>query len=243
MSFIFNCPNCDQAIEAIDEWIGQEAPCPSCQKKLIIQKNTQIKLTPVYSSQNQSQPKGGTNTSFSPDNSAGLLVSPVGTGKFSIVGSYWAVWSCVQQTLQDCDCIIKESNPIEGKIVGKFKYGINPSGITVNAILYSNGNSIMLKFVAKLTGAFDTTGICAKKVNLLSERFLGLSSAYLIPAMPDGFPQLPPSFPQEAGESYADPAADVSGFEKVRALWILICSIVSFFILIKVFFNLLFDDF
>ena len=36
MSFKFHCPHCDQKIEAEEEWIGQEAECPSCNAKITV---------------------------------------------------------------------------------------------------------------------------------------------------------------------------------------------------------------
>ena len=38
MSFTFICPNCNQKLEAEDEWLGMEAECPGCGKKITVQK-------------------------------------------------------------------------------------------------------------------------------------------------------------------------------------------------------------
>ena len=48
MSFTFNCPHCQQKIEAEDEWIGQDAECPSCGKAIKVEKNKPlITLKPI----------------------------------------------------------------------------------------------------------------------------------------------------------------------------------------------------
>jgi TM2 domain-containing membrane protein YozV/DNA-directed RNA polymerase subunit RPC12/RpoP len=51
MSFNFNCPYCGQLMNAEDAWIGKESQCPTCGKKILIQKNdavpNAIQPTPV----------------------------------------------------------------------------------------------------------------------------------------------------------------------------------------------------
>ena len=51
MSFNFNCPYCGQLMNAEDAWIGKESQCPTCGKKILIQKNdavsNPIQPTPV----------------------------------------------------------------------------------------------------------------------------------------------------------------------------------------------------
>ena len=36
MGFTFSCPHCNQELEAEDEWIGQEADCPVCGRRITI---------------------------------------------------------------------------------------------------------------------------------------------------------------------------------------------------------------
>lgn len=43
MSFTFICPNCRQKLEAEEEWLGMEAECPGCGKKIIVQKTVVLK--------------------------------------------------------------------------------------------------------------------------------------------------------------------------------------------------------
>ena len=38
MSFTFNCPHCNQKLEAEDSWVGQVADCPVCGGKISIAK-------------------------------------------------------------------------------------------------------------------------------------------------------------------------------------------------------------
>ena len=40
MSFIFNCPHCGERLEAQDDWDGRSAKCPTCNKHIIITKDT-----------------------------------------------------------------------------------------------------------------------------------------------------------------------------------------------------------
>lgn len=35
-NFTFNCPHCDNPLEAQEEWRGQQANCPSCNSPIII---------------------------------------------------------------------------------------------------------------------------------------------------------------------------------------------------------------
>ena len=43
MTFKFNCPHCNQKLEAEDEWIGQESECPGCGMTITIQKSVKEK--------------------------------------------------------------------------------------------------------------------------------------------------------------------------------------------------------
>ena len=42
-NFTFNCPECDQPLEAQDEWRGQQTQCPSCGINIEIPKIMQVK--------------------------------------------------------------------------------------------------------------------------------------------------------------------------------------------------------
>lgn len=44
-SFIFTCPHCKQQFNAEEEWIGESAECPGCQRTIIIQKTEQQPLS------------------------------------------------------------------------------------------------------------------------------------------------------------------------------------------------------
>lgn len=44
-SFIFTCPHCKQQFNAEEEWIGESAECPECQRTIIIQKTEQQPLS------------------------------------------------------------------------------------------------------------------------------------------------------------------------------------------------------
>lgn len=46
MSFIFRCPYCRSRFEAQDDWEGKNAVCPSCSKKVIIERNEEGPSTP-----------------------------------------------------------------------------------------------------------------------------------------------------------------------------------------------------
>lgn len=51
--FIFTCPHCKQQFNAEEEWIGESAECPGCQRTIIIQKTEQQPLS-VSSPQSRS---------------------------------------------------------------------------------------------------------------------------------------------------------------------------------------------
>lgn len=42
-NFTFNCPQCNQTLEAQDEWRGQQTQCPSCGTNIEIPKIMQVK--------------------------------------------------------------------------------------------------------------------------------------------------------------------------------------------------------
>ena len=42
-NFTFNCPQCNQPLEAQDEWRGQQTQCPSCGNNIEIPKIMQVK--------------------------------------------------------------------------------------------------------------------------------------------------------------------------------------------------------
>ena len=42
-NFTFNCPECDQPLEAQDEWRGQQTQCPSCETNIEIPKIMLVK--------------------------------------------------------------------------------------------------------------------------------------------------------------------------------------------------------
>ena len=42
-NFTFNCPECDQPLEAQDEWRGQQTQCPSCGNNIEIPKIMLVK--------------------------------------------------------------------------------------------------------------------------------------------------------------------------------------------------------
>ena len=42
-NFTFNCPECDQTLEAQDEWRGQQTQCPSCGTNIEIPKIMLVK--------------------------------------------------------------------------------------------------------------------------------------------------------------------------------------------------------
>lgn len=48
MSFISRCPYCKNAFEAEEAWIGKIAACPSCGKKIIIQRDEEKADTPKH---------------------------------------------------------------------------------------------------------------------------------------------------------------------------------------------------
>ena len=43
--FIFICPHCKQQFNAEEEWIGESAECPGCQRTIIIQRTEQQPLS------------------------------------------------------------------------------------------------------------------------------------------------------------------------------------------------------
>lgn len=235
MSFTFNCPHCQQGIEAEDEWIGQEAECPGCGKTIKIEKNKpKIALKPI-NQQSGFQPQYGQQQFAQQQNFASgagvLTVMPAGSGIFNVFGDYFGIYTCVRQIFQECGWRIKEDNPAQGRLAGSCKYGINPSGIGVTAVFYLNGNAITLEFSASLSNAFDTMGVCSQKVAEFSNRLMGLAPVFVpnVSMRPAAFPAMPPDFSRRIGESYAGKAKNAL---LCAVLGLLLCPLLGIFALI-----------
>ena len=59
-NFTFNCPECDQPLEAQDEWRGRKVQCPSCNSIIVIpekeENQSEFEATPSSPSQNPPEP-------------------------------------------------------------------------------------------------------------------------------------------------------------------------------------------
>jgi hypothetical protein len=140
-------------------------------------------------------------------------------GKFVYSGSYAELVRLVERTMSECRVKVKKRSVEKGSIVGKCAYGINPFGITVTFSFYSAGNETRLDVAANLTDAFDTFGVCKKKVQEISDRlsdFAGIGgvcdgeevSTYWTPD-PEKLDRAP-SFSKRVGVSHKGKA--VTGF-------------------------------
>jgi len=87
---------------------------------------------------------------------------------------------------------------------------MNPFGITVTSSIYADAGITQAEVVANLTDAFDTFGVCKKKVGQISDRILSLAAAgkpaiaaAVAPSLPHAISQetAPPSYAQRAGPS------------------------------------------
>ena len=57
MPFRFQCPYCQSSIAADEEWLGMEANCPSCGKKIIIEKTEKQKAPTNLTTIHENNPK------------------------------------------------------------------------------------------------------------------------------------------------------------------------------------------
>ena len=46
-TFVFNCPQCSQKLEAEEEWIGMQTECPFCKQSIIIEKPSEMPVSPI----------------------------------------------------------------------------------------------------------------------------------------------------------------------------------------------------
>jgi hypothetical protein len=93
-------------------------------------------------------------------------------GHFIFAIPYDQAFSMVEQAMADCGAKIKKRSPEAGQMEGKCRYGINPFGMTVMALFFSDASGAHVEIKACFTDAFDTFGACKKKVRKISERLM-----------------------------------------------------------------------
>lgn len=149
----------------------------------------------------------------------GNSVQQLGDGRFAFGGSYEWSFDVVQQAMRQCKVKIKKADTASGFIKGKCRYGINLFGITVTAAFHASGDQSIVELSATLTDAFDTFGVCKKKIRQISEHLVevaqgGISSDAIAPCAPvisrqHASPR-PPSYANRSNASHRGKA--ITGF-------------------------------
>lgn len=144
------------------------------------------------------------------------LMTAINEGHLVFSCGYDQASGLVEKAMTECDVKIKERSPEKGLLKGKCRYGINLFGITVTATFYSDGGNTHAEIVASLTDAFDTFGVCKKKVAQISERIASLAmlAHSQVPASSAAQKAVehrsPPSYASRQGPSYKGKA--LTGF-------------------------------
>ncbi|MBQ7403549.1 MAG: hypothetical protein IJW05_08930 [Lentisphaeria bacterium] len=172
MSFFFNCPFCKNAMECQDEWNGMSATCPYCNQTIVLQNNQAVSCQPAFGNNNPGMNLGMNPVSAPPPGC--VSVQPVRFGVYRVIGNVNLAWSKAIQAMIDCKVKIKQQNYAAGRISGNCRYGINIFGIGVNALFQSDNTGMYFCLNAHFYDAFDTFGICSKKVNEIGSRFMQL---------------------------------------------------------------------
>jgi hypothetical protein len=110
------------------------------------------------------------------------VMTQTGEGRFHFSGSYQSALALVRAAFRDCNTTIKEESAAGGLIRGQCAYGLNPFGITVTASFFASHGETGMELTANLTDAFDTFGVCRKKVAEISSRLAELAEARATPS-------------------------------------------------------------
>ena len=128
MSFTFNCPHCQQKIEAEDEWIGQDAECPSCGKTIKVEKNKpQIILKPInpqpgFQQQPGFQPQTFVqNTPKEPASPSSFSYQRIGN-KFYAIGDYPTLFALINEFCSRSGLQVEKSDINQGCITIKYNF-------------------------------------------------------------------------------------------------------------------------
>ena len=172
-------------------------------------------------------------------NPAAPLAQMVKEGRFAFACPYDQAYTIVERAMTESEVKIRERTPEKGLLKGNCAYGINVFGITVTAIFYSDAGVTQAEVSANLTDAFDTFGVCKKKVAQISDRIRSLSMVGLggvqnvatVVATPQRVPSsaqqmAPPSWADRAGPSFKG-KANVGFYLSLGSLFVGPCAIVA----------------
>ncbi len=139
--------------------------CPFCAEQIA---QAAIKCKHCGEFIDQVSTEGSRNSPDPPGNS----IKHLGGGRFTLEGSYEWGFDLVHRAMSECKVKMKEVDPNAGLLEGKCSHGINPFGITVTAVFHASGEQSIVELSARLTDAFDTFGVCGKKVQQITERVM-----------------------------------------------------------------------
>ena len=93
-----------------------------------------------------------------------------GRGRFNFTGSYEQAFELTRQAFRESGVKVSEASKQRATIAGSCSYGLNLFGISVSAAFYAAGPETCIEISASLSDAFDTMGVCDKKVEEISSR-------------------------------------------------------------------------
>tara|TARA_B100000809_G_scaffold240246_1_gene262418 strand:+ start:127 stop:669 length:543 start_codon:yes stop_codon:yes gene_type:complete len=162
-TFLFVCPHCQHQLHLSTSVVGRKGKCPGCSQVTTIAAPTHAApSTPQQPQYQQPIQQAPPTTNF----------QMMEMGHFIFAIPYDQAFSMVEQAMADCGAKIKKRLPEAGQMEGKCRYGINPFGMTVMALFFSDATGAHVEIKASFTDAFDTFGACKKKVRKISERLM-----------------------------------------------------------------------
>ncbi len=171
-TFLFVCPHCQRQFHLSTSVVGRKGKCPDCSQTMTVTAPTQsAPAMPQPQYQQPQQPQYQPPIQQAPP-APTTTFHMVEMGHFMFAIPYDQAFSMVEQAMSDCGARIKKRLPEAGQMEGKCRYGINPFGMTVMALFFSDATGAHVEIKASFTDAFDTFGACKKKVRKISERLM-----------------------------------------------------------------------
>lgn len=178
MSFTFNCPHCQQKIEAEDEWIGQDAECPSCGKAIKVEKNKPLITLKPINPQPSFQPQTFVqNTPKEPASPFSFSYQRIGN-KFYAIGDYPTLFALINEFCSRFGLQVEKSDINQGCITIKCDYEI-----TQFCLFYQEADKIVIEAtsnaIAKLKFCIDK--LMSKLVEAIEAGFYQYKNGQYIP--------------------------------------------------------------